>query len=222
MLGLVWVGRVSIGDETVLMLRLVRAAPLSFHAAIWVETPGNSIFLVPLVLAAAAVAVWWNAPLRALSIMASFCVIDTLVLLGWLAWNRPRPTLIYEGIAAPGFNSFPSGHVAQTITVYGLLVYFWIAGTSRRAERCFALLLCLLLVVAVGLARLCLGTHWPTDLLAGAAIGSAWLATLIVALRRAEAHRVSRRGRDASSFAPANSPPTPPDVHVDRRRKPGP
>ncbi len=189
MLGLVWVGRATIGDESDLLLRLVRASPLSFHAAIWVETPGNSIFLVPVMLVAATIAVWWNAPLHALSIMASFCMIDTLVLIGWLGWNRARPELIYEGIAAPGFNSFPSGHVAQTITVYGLLTYFWIVRTSQRGERYLALLLCVTLVVAVGLARLCLGAHWPSDLLAGAAIGSAWLATLIVALRRAERYQ---------------------------------
>lgn len=196
MLVLVWVGRQYIGDETTLLLRAVQTIPMSFHAAIWVETPGNSIFSVPVMLVAATIAIWWNAPLRALGIVVAFCAIDTLVLLGWLMWDRPRPTLIAGGIAAPGFHAFPSGHVAQTITVYGLLTYFWIAATHRRGEQCFALVVCLLLVVAVGLARLCLGAHWPTDLGAGAVIGGAWLAVIIHALRKAEAYPTAMADND--------------------------
>ena len=187
MLGLVWAARGSMGDETALFFQAVQLSPLSFHAAIWAETPGNSVFLVPVMLGAATLAVWWNTPLRALAIVAAFVVIDTLVLLGWLVWDRARPSLIANGIASPGFHSFPSGHVAQTITVYGLLTYFWLAATQRRIERMFGLLACLLLILIVGFARLSLGTHWPSDLLAGAIIGSVWLVVIIVALRQAEA-----------------------------------
>ncbi len=187
MLGLVWAARTVIEDETQLFLRLVDVSPISFHAAIWVETPGNSVFLIPVILVAAIIAIWWNAPLRALSIVAAFAIIDTIVLIGWLMWDRQRPTLIYDGAASPGFHSFPSGHVAQTIAVYGLLAYFWISASHRRAEQLLALGLCALLVVAVGLARLCLGTHWPSDLAAGAVVGGVWLTAIIVALRKAEA-----------------------------------
>lgn len=187
MLGLVWAARASIGDETALFFQMVQLSPLSFHAALWAETPGNSIFLVPVMLGAATLAIWWNAPLRALAIVAAFVVIDTLVLLGWLVWDRARPSLIANGIASPGFHSFPSGHVAQTITVYGLLVYFWFAATQRGSERMFGLLVCLVLILTVGFARLSLGTHWPSDLVAGAIIGTVWLAVIIVALRQAEA-----------------------------------
>lgn len=186
MLGLVWAARALIEDETQLFLRLVEASPISFHASIWVETPGNSVFLIPIILIAATVAIWWNMPLRALSIIAAFGVIDTIVLIGWLVWDRQRPDLIYDGIAAPGFHSFPSGHVAQTIAVYGLLTYFWVSASRRRSEQILALGLCTLLVAAVGLARLCLGTHWPSDLAAGALVGGVWLIVIIVALRKAE------------------------------------
>ncbi|PLS81253.1 MAG: phosphatidic acid phosphatase [Chloroflexi bacterium] len=189
MLGLVWVARLAIDDETAFFLLVSQLNPVSFHAAIWAETPGNSVFLIPLMLAAAIVAIRWQAPLRALAIVAAFVVIDTLVLLGWLVWDRARPTLIADGIAAPGFHSFPSGHVAQTITVYGLLTYFWLAAARRRSEQAFGLLVCVVLIVIVGLARLGLGTHWPSDLLAGAVIGGVWLAVIILALRKAEASR---------------------------------
>jgi membrane-associated phospholipid phosphatase len=193
MLGLVWIGRGLIGDETALLQQVLAILPMSFHAAIWIETPGNSVFLLPITVLAVIVAIWWRAPLHALSIAASFALIDTLVLIGWLSWDRARPTLVYEGIAAPGFHAFPSGHVAQTIAVYGLLTYCWAAAASHRLERALAITLCTLLVVAVALSRIRLGAHWPSDVLAGALLGGAWLAVLIVALRRAEARPHTKR-----------------------------
>lgn len=194
MLALVWIARATIGDESALFHQLLGHVPLSFHASIWAETPGNSIFLIPVVAVSAIVAVRHGRPLRALSLLAAFALIDTIVLLGWLSWDRPRPTLVLDGIAAPGFKSFPSGHVAQTIAVYGLLCAFWIEAATQRIERICAVLLCAVLVIVVGLARLVLGTHWPSDLLAGAVVGAAWLGAIVVALRRAEAHAADRSG----------------------------
>jgi undecaprenyl-diphosphatase len=186
MLVLVVICRAIITDETAFLQQVLAIIPMTFHTAIWIETPGNSIFLLPVTLVAATIAVWWNAPLRALSLVAAFALIDTVILLGWLTWDRARPMLVYEGIATPGFHAFPSGHVAQTLAVYGLLTYFWLSASHRRSEQCFASLLCIVLVVAVGLARLCLGAHWPSDVIAGAVVGGMWLGALIVALRAAE------------------------------------
>jgi len=185
--------RSSVDDETALFERTLALVPFDFAAAIWIETPGNSIFLIPVILIAAALVARAGRPLLAISILAGFFVVDTLVLLGWLIWDRPRPTLVLDGIAAPDWHSFPSGHVAQTVTVYGLLAYEWGHASRSWAERIVAAMLALLLVVVVGMARLALGTHWPSDLLAGGLIGLSWLATIVVALRRAE-----RAGRGVS------------------------
>jgi membrane-associated phospholipid phosphatase len=185
MLASVVVVRGAIDDETALFERALALVPFDFAAAIWIETPGNSIFLIPVVLIAAALVARSGRPLLAISILTAFFAVDTLILLGWLTWDRPRPTLVLDGIAAPGFHSFPSGHVAQTVTVYGLLAYVWVSASRSRLEQTVVVLLAVLLVVAVGMARLALGTHWPSDLLAGAIIGLAWLATIVVALRRA-------------------------------------
>lgn len=187
MLGLVWLGRTLIGDETQLFQQVAALIPFSFHAAIWIEAPGNSVFMIPVMLAATIIAIRRGLPLHALSILAAFCLIDTLILIGWLVWDRPRPTLVLDGIAAPGFHSFPSGHAAQTMSLYGLFVYLWARASSRWTERLFALTLLAVIVCGVGLARLRLGAHWPSDIVAGALIGAAWLLTIIVALRRAEA-----------------------------------
>ena len=168
-------------------LRAVERSGPSFSAAIFMEPLGNALLLLPMLFGMAAGAVWGGRPLRALTVLSSFFLADVVVGLGWLAWNRPRPDLIAAGLAAPGLHSFPSGHVAQAAASYGILVYLWMTNTRSALERGFAALCWVGAVACVALARMRLGAHWPTDVLAGAALGAAWLAVCIAALRGGEA-----------------------------------
>ena len=167
--------------------RLLERGPMSFSNAILLESFGNLAYMVPLTLAAALVAARARRPLLALSFPVAYVLQRPLVLIGWWLWNRDRPKLIAGGVAAPGLHSFPSGHVALTLAVYGLLAWLWVRASRSATERALAVLLLVCLLVTVGWARLRLGTHWPSDVLAGYAIGAAWLATVITSLRRAEA-----------------------------------
>lgn len=169
------------------VLRAIERSGPSFSAAIFMEPLGNALLLLPMLFGVAAAAVWGGRPLRALTALSSFFLADVVVGLGWLAWNRPRPDLIAGGLAAPGLHSFPSGHVAQAAATYGILVYLWMTNTRSGLERVFAALCWIGAVGCVAVARMRLGAHWPTDVLAGAALGAAWLAVCILALRRAEA-----------------------------------
>lgn len=169
-----------------------RNAPFSFGWAIWIESPGNGVILWPLVLFAAGMAAWQRRTLLALTIGAGFLMLDAAVLLGWKLWERARPDLIAGGIvsSAESFSAFPSGHVSQTLLVYGLLVALWLRGTRIAAERVFGVFIVIVLTVAVGAGRLRLGAHWPTDLAGGAIIGGFWLAVLLRAMRE---ERLGRR-----------------------------
>lgn len=173
-------------DDAVLR-HVLEWSPLSFSAAIWAETPGNGVFMIPVALAAAAVAAWRRLPLRALTVLAAYFLLDLLVGTGWLLWDRARPDLVLGGAAAPGLHAFPSGHAAQVVSLYGFFTWLWTRETRSRAERAFALLALAALLGVVALSRLRLGTHWPSDVLAGTLLGAAWLAVLAAALRRAEA-----------------------------------
>ncbi len=170
-------------------LRRLEQSPLSFHSALWLEGIGSSAMLMPLVAVAAALAALTGRTHRALIVLAAYFAAKALIFSGWWLWSRARPDFIEGGIAVPpSLHSFPSGHTLQTITVYGVIAWFWVRASSSRLEQTIAWLLTAALCAAVAVARLRLGTHWPSDVVAGAVVGVAWLAVLLVAQRRLEEH----------------------------------
>lgn len=171
--------------EAAFLQRLEAELPLPFSTAVWLQTIGTDITLALVVVFSFGVFTWIHRPLHALSIVATLFLADLVVRIAWLAWDRPRPSVIMEGIAAPGFASFPSGHTAKSVAVYGLLALFWIRGSRHLGERCLAAILALALVSLVAVGRLRMGVHWPSDVVGGAIIGGAWLAVIGLALGRA-------------------------------------
>jgi membrane-associated phospholipid phosphatase len=168
-------------------LRVIeRSGPLSFPDSVLAESPGNLSYLIPLTLTGSIIAIRFRRPLIAISIQVAYWGMRPIVLAGWMTWDRARPTLIGDGIAAPGLHSFPSGHAALTTAVYGFLIYLWIRQSGSMIERLLGVVLLLLIVTIVSLARVRLGSHWPSDVFAGGALGVLWLMVVIVAFRRAE------------------------------------
>lgn len=163
-----------------------RHSGITFQNAILLESFGNLAYLIPLTLACFVIATRQGRPIVGLSILVSYWVMRLVVLVGWLLWDRARPTLILGGIAAPPLHSFPSGHVAFALSVYGLLAYLWMQATRSWVERILAAALLLCLLVVVSLARIRLGSHWPSDTIAGGIVGLTWLTVVILSLRRAE------------------------------------
>jgi membrane-associated phospholipid phosphatase len=92
---------------------------------------------------------------------------------------RPRPPAAWMAVPAQGW-AFPSGHATQ-IALYGALAHL-IAGTlSTWRSKVRVWTLAAFVALAVGASRVYLGVHWPTDVLAGWALGGAWLALLLTA-----------------------------------------
>jgi membrane-associated phospholipid phosphatase len=100
-----------------------------------------------------------------------------------LVIDRPRPGVPHLD-SAPPTSSFPSGHEAAAIALYGgLAVAVW-ASSRLRWPRVATAAIAVGVPIAVGLSRLYRGMHFPTDVLGGALLGVLWLtATALVLLR---------------------------------------
>lgn len=103
-----------------------------------------------------------------------------------LGFDQPRPDLVPHGMHVYTA-SFPSGHAMMTAIVYLTLAALLARSESRKRLKAFLLLLAAFVTLMVGVSRVYLGVHWPSDVLGGWMIGSAWATgcwTLAVLLQR--------------------------------------
>lgn len=91
--------------------------------------------------------------------------------------GRARPLDADGALLAQGL-SFPSGHSSGAVVTYGMLAYLALR-LLPKVWHLPALLLALALMLLVGASRVLLGVHFPSDVLAGFASGSAWLALCV-------------------------------------------
>lgn len=99
---------------------------------------------------------------------------------------RPRPAADLVGFAYEGTGeSFPSGHVAFYVGYFGFLFFVAFALLPRDSwQRRAALTLCALLVILVGLSRVTLRAHWPSDVAGAYLLSGLWLAFSLEMYRR--------------------------------------
>jgi len=103
----------------------------------------------------------------------------------WIIKNiveRPRPPLT-NALMDESTYSLPSGHTFVAIAFYGLLVYFVIQSGKNKFIKIISLITGITLIILVGISRIYLGTHWPSDVFAGIAVGLAWLTIIITSLK---------------------------------------
>jgi undecaprenyl-diphosphatase len=113
-----------------------------------------------------------------------------------LSFHRTRP-VPFVGVA-PLTYSFPSGHALSSFCFYGVLAGLICSRMKSGAIRIVIWSAAAALVFAIGLSRVYLGVHYPTDVIAGYIAAAAWVSTLLFA-ERARRHVETRRARESSA-----------------------
>ncbi len=145
---------------------------------------------------AAAIGPWRHGLAGALTILAASIGNSFLK----ITMARERPDLLEPIIVEHGF-SFPSGHSALSMVAYGVLAV--LVGRSRlpRPVRTAAIVGLGILVGLIGISRVWLGVHYPTDVIAG------WVAGGVVVLAFAA---LSRRASPAPAAGAVDADPAVP------------
>lgn len=93
------------------------------------------------------------------------------------AFHRPRPVPFFGHV--PHSFSFPSGHSLFSFCFYGVLAGLLADRAESRLLRVLIWTVATALVLAIGLSRIYLGVHYPSDVLAGYLGGGIWVSTML-------------------------------------------
>ena len=143
------------------------------YAARDVTALGGAVVLTTTVILVAGLLLVQRLWLTALALLVATWSGGRAVDLIKLVVARARPDLIPHLAEASGY-SFPSGHSADSAIVYLTLAALATQVTGTRATRLYLFGGALLLTGAIGISRVYLGVHWPSDVLAGWSFGTIW------------------------------------------------
>ncbi|MBX3479066.1 MAG: phosphatase PAP2 family protein [Caulobacter sp.] len=167
-------------DRAVLLMLRMTDDPTTTVGPLWLRTAlmditslGSIAVLVLVVLAAAGLFAslrrWREAAVLVLASGGGVVISQGLKAL----FARPRPEESLRLVEAVNA-SFPSGHAMLSAVVYLSLGVLIARFAQRRRVRVFALATGVTLTLLVGISRVYLGVHWPSDVLAGWCVGAAW------------------------------------------------
>jgi len=94
-----------------------------------------------------------------------------------LFFQRARPDL-HRLIEVSGY-SFPSGHATNACTLYGILAFLLWRHIPTRLGRTILVIISIIMILTIGISRIYLGVHYPSDIIGGYCISAFWLTVLI-------------------------------------------
>ena len=154
----------------------------------WTTLLSETITVTVLAVLAVAITalVWrrWREPmLVAVAVAGEVAIFLAITLLV----DRRRPPVSHLD-QAPPTSSFPSGHTAAAICLYGALAVLAAQRARSALVRGLTLTLAVLIPLAVAAARVYRGMHYLTDVLGGMLLGGAWLLATVQGIRLGAAH----------------------------------
>ena len=96
--------------------------------------------------------------------------------------------------------SFPSGHALIGIVFYGLFIYIIWHEVKQKWLKIFLIVVLILLILLISFSRIYLRVHYPSDVIAGLAIGFIWLVLSLQIVHRIEKKFIARRALKAEGL----------------------
>ena len=139
---------------------------------------GSPLVLTPAVALAVGLMWWWR--LRDDAVLVAAAALGGAVLdeVMKLHFKRSRPELPWAFVHEHSF-SFPSGHSVLAMVMYGVIVYKTHDKLRSKWARAALMVGAFLMVMGIGVSRVYLGAHYPSDVAGGYFVGAVWLAAVI-------------------------------------------
>src|SRR3954468_10842147 len=119
-----------------------------------------------------------------------------------IGFNRPRPAIFLPEVHTVS-SSFPSGHAMSAAIVYSTVAYLAARLHRRRWARWLVMTAAFIVIALISVSRLYLGVHYPSDVVAGLAIGLAWAGFCMATLEAIQKFGVRRDPRILQDETPA-------------------
>lgn len=156
-------------DKIILNLIHNTKNPILFPIMRFISFIGSAYFLIPLMIVLIAYTLYkksyYISKLLLLSTLGSYILNFLLKLI----FNRTRPLDYF--LVDQGGLSYPSGHSMVTMTFYMTLTYLASKYIKDKSKKKWIYLFSYTMIILMGISRLYLGVHWPTDVIGGYLIG---------------------------------------------------
>jgi undecaprenyl-diphosphatase len=203
-------GEVIDGDTQAFDTKILRALrdpadPSRPIGPAWIEGPlldltalGGGTVLALVVAVVAGFLVLQTRYRTAIVVAITWCSGELLNAAMKHVFNRPRPSIVPH-LRIVYTSSFPSGHAMESAIVYLTLAAILMRASQSRVTKIYILGIAVLLTTLVGISRVYLGVHYPTDVLGGWIVGFMWASICWLAARRFEgtAHIQAEKSRSA-------------------------
>jgi undecaprenyl-diphosphatase len=194
-------------DERILLWLNSHASPANDGIALQITSIGNGAAVITIALVMCAFLWVMKHRMAVILVVVGVLGADMLNRVLKATFERPRPELfvLETPFDRPVSASFPSGHAMAAIVVYVLLAYLIGRLGGKGWFKVIVNSLAAILILLIGVSRMYLGVHYPSDVIAGYLLGFAWITFCIFGLEAMEV--VQGRSRRQEEKKLPNPPP---------------
>lgn len=183
----------TVDMRTANLLALFRT-PEVITAMSWINLLGHGQVIVVFALIFSVLLILWRRMNYVAPLWLTLAGSQLFVVLGKIAFQRQRPAV---ALFPESSNSFPSSHATLALAFYGFLAYSILQQIDNYNKRLNVVFAILIVLLAVGFARIYMGMHFLSDVWAGYLLGALWL---VIGMSLVDAGRTWTENRQPEAF----------------------